>query len=85
MQHGDAVHWCGLTSSTGCSLCVTLQKGHKTTTECPNEGYKDGDGSRGQGALRAAEAPQCAQPRAEELRGRPHGGCSASQGAEGQR
>ena len=26
--------------------------------------------------------PWCAQPRAE---GRPHGGCSASQGAEGQR
>ena len=31
----------------------------------------------------AAEVPGCAQPRAEQAEGRPHGGCSSSQGAEG--
>jgi len=35
--------------------------------------------------MREAEVPVFAQPRAEELRGRPHGGCGSSQGAEGQR
>jgi len=48
--------------------------------ECPKDGYKDGEGSKGE----TCEARlSSAQSRGGE--GRPHGGCSSSQGAEGQR
>ena len=38
---------CGLTSSTGCKLGATMQKGHKTIRGHPKESYKDGEGSEG--------------------------------------
>ena len=37
--------------------------------ESQKEGYKDGEGSRGQDMWGAAEVPWFVQPRAEELRG----------------
>jgi len=53
--------------------------------EHPKEGYEDGEGSGGQGVREAAEVPGSVQRRAGQAEGRPHGGCSSSQGAEGQR
>jgi len=61
---------CSSTDSLMCAVWVaTVQKGHKTTRECPKESYKDGEEFRGQDVRGAAEVPWCAQCRAEELRG----------------
>jgi len=40
--------------------------------------------SRGQDMCRVGDALGFVQPRAEEAEGMPYGGCSSSQGAEGQ-
>jgi len=69
-----------LTSSTECSWGATLQGGHETIREHPKENCKDGEGLAGKGCeerLRLCSA----QSRGAE--GRPRGGCSSSQGAEG--
>ena len=53
------------------------------TLEHPKEGYEDGEWSRGKSVGGVAEVPCSFWPRAEQAEGRPHGGCSSSQGAEG--
>ena len=41
--------------------------------------------SEGKEYKEAAQASESVQPRAGQAEGRPHGGCSSSQGTEGQR
>ena len=54
-------------------LIATVQEGHKTIKECPKEGYKDGERSRGQDVWWESEVPWFVQTREEETEGRSHG------------
>ena len=68
----------------GAALGATIE-GRITIRKQPKEDYKNNEVSSGQNVREAAEVPGCVQPRAGQAEGRPHGGCSSSQGAEGQR
>ena len=60
-------------------LGATISEQHKLL-----ESYKVSERSRGQDVWGVPEVPWFVQPRAEEAEGMPYGGCSSSQGAEGQ-
>jgi len=72
----STVQWCDLT------LC-SVQKGYKTIRKCPEEGYEDGEGSRGEDIWGVAEVPRCVQSRAEKAEVRPHSGLQLLTGSRG--
>ena len=86
VQQAQCCHWARGGAASPPALGATVQKGDKPVRECPKEGYKDDEGSRGQdmtGCLTSSFSPWVCSVQSRGAEGSPHGGCSSSQGAEG--